>query len=178
MAPRRGEDRQFREGAQVKRELTIGVAAAAILAAGISGCSNNTSSSNGSGSSSATSTSTTSAAASADGSAKLTIDGKDQNVHPGVQCANTPGTLTIAIGGDQPDIVVVLTDANPPVVNSVALGTINGVTLGYGDGAGGSATATKDGNTYKVTGTATGTDAATPPQPVSKPFEISATCTT
>jgi ipoprotein LpqH len=162
----------------VKRELTIGIAAAAIVAAGISGCSNKTSSSNGSGSSSATSSGTTSAAASGDGSAKVSIDGKDQNIHPGVQCGNAPGSVTIAIGGDQPDVTVVLTDANPPVVKSVGLGTIDGVTLAYADGTGGSATASKDGNTYKVTGTATGTDASTPPQPVTKPFEINATCAT
>ena len=31
---------------------------------------------------------------------------------------------------------------------------------------------TKDGNKYKITGTATGVDMANPMQPVNKPFEI------
>ena len=41
---------------------------------------------------------------------------------------------------------------------------------------GGEATATKDGSTYKINGTATGVDMANPTQPVTKPFEIAVTC--
>ena len=43
----------------------------------------------------------------------------------------------------------------------------------------GNASATKNGNSYKVTGTATGTsaDLANPTPPVNKPFEINVTCT-
>ena len=49
--------------------------------------------------------------------------------------------------------------------------------LGYQEGApGGSASATKDGKTYTITGTATGVDMANPMQPMTKPFEISVTC--
>jgi ipoprotein LpqH len=51
------------------------------------------------------------------------------------------------------------------------------VTLGYQAGAGqGEAKAEKDGNTYKISGTATGIDMANPMQPVNKPFEIQVTC--
>jgi lipoprotein LpqH len=51
----------------------------------------------------------------------------------------------------------------------------NGLVLAYTEGAPGSeATATKDGNTYTVTGTVTGTDNAN--AAISKPFEIVATC--
>ena len=42
--------------------------------------------------------------------------------------------------------------------------------------AAGEAKATKDGNTYKISGTATGIDMANPMQPVNKPFEIDVTC--
>ena len=70
-----------------------------------------------------------------------------------------------------------LTDANPPEVKSVGLGNVNGVTLAYAAGAGqGNASATKNGNSYKITGTATGVDMANPAQPVNKPFEIDVTC--
>src|ERR1700749_787060 len=48
------ECRTFRIGEQVKRGLTVAVAGAAILAAGISGCSSNKSTSGSSGSSSGT----------------------------------------------------------------------------------------------------------------------------
>ena len=63
-------------------------------------------------------------------------------------------------------------------MKSVGLGNVNGVTLGYSPGqpGQGKATATKDGNKYKISGTATGVDMANPMQPVNKPFEIDVTC--
>jgi lipoprotein LpqH len=109
--------------------------------------------------------------------AKVTIDGKDQNVQGTVACTPAAGTENIAIGGAATGIGVVLTDASPPSVKSVGLGNVNGVTLGYTPGTGqGNATATKDGSKYKISGTATGVDMANPMQPVNKPFEIDVTC--
>ena len=63
-------------------------------------------------------------------------------------------------------------------VHSVGLGNVNGVTLGYTEGVpgGAAASATKDGNAYKITGTATGVDMANPMTPVTKPFEIDVNC--
>jgi len=159
----------------VKRGLTVAVAGAAILAAGISGCSSNKSTSGSSGSSSGTSASA--GAGGASGS-KVSIDGKDQNVQGTTVCTTAGGTVNIAIGGAATGIAAVLTDANPPQVKSVGLGNVNGVTLGYTSGTGqGNATASKDGNNYKISGNATGVDMANPMQPVNKPFEISVTCT-
>ena len=156
----------------MKRELTIVVAAAAILAAGISGCSSNKSTSSGSGSSGSTS-----ATASSGGGPSVSIDGKNQNVTGSVVCTTAGGNVNIAIGGAATGIDAVLTDANPPVVKSVGLGNVNGVTLAYTQGTGqGNASATKDGNSYKISGTATGVDMANPMQPVNKPFEINVTC--
>jgi lipoprotein LpqH len=58
----------------------------------------------------------------------------------------------------------------------VALGNFNGVSLGVG-GTTGKAQATKDGNSYKITGTASGVDISNPMAgPVNKPFEIDVTC--
>jgi ipoprotein LpqH len=156
----------------VKRELTIAVAGAAILVAGISGCSSNKSSTSGGGPSSGA----TSGAAGGGGPTVI-IDGKNQNVTGSVVCTTAGGSLNIAIGGAATGIAAVLTDANPPQVKSVGLGNVNGVTLAYTSGTGmGNASATKDGNTYKITGTATGVDVANPMQPVNKPFEIDVTC--
>jgi lipoprotein LpqH len=107
----------------------------------------------------------------------VTIDGKDQNVTGSVVCTTAGGNVNIAIGGAATGIAAVLTDANPPVVTSVGLGNVNGVTLAYAAaGGGGNASATKDGNKYKITGNATGVDMANPTQPVNKPFEIDVTC--
>jgi len=159
----------------VKRGLTVAVAGAAILAAGISGCSSNKSTSGSSGSSSGTSASATAGGAAG---TKVSIDGKDQNVQGTTVCTTAGGSVNIAIGGAATGIAAVLTDASPPQVKSVGLGNVNGVTLGYTSGTGqGNATASKDGNTYKISGTATGVDMANPMQPVNKPFEIDVTCT-
>ncbi len=158
----------------MKRGLTVAVAGAAILAAGISGCSSNKSTTSSSGTSSGTS-----ASASAGGAAgtKVLIDGKDQNVSGSVVCTTAGGNVNIAIGGAATGIAAVLTDADPPQVKSVGLGNVNGVTLGYTSGTGqGNASATKSGSSYKITGTATGVDMANPMQPVNKPFEIDVTC--
>jgi len=71
----------------------------------------------------------------------------------------------------------VLSDGSPPEVKSVGLGNVNGVTLAYTAGTGqGNASATKNGSSYKITGTATGVDMANPMTPVNKPFEIDVTC--
>jgi ipoprotein LpqH len=157
----------------VKRGLTVAVAGAAILVAGISGCSSNKSTTSGGGSSGAT----TAASAGGGGGPKVIIDGKDQNVSASVVCTTAGGTVNIAIGGAATGIAAVLTDASPPQVKSVGLGNVNGVTLGYTSGTGqGNASATKDGSSYKITGTATGVDTANPMQPVNKPFEIDVTC--
>ena len=160
----------------MKRSVTVAAAATAIVVVGLSGCSSNKSTTSGTGTSSSQST----AAAAGPGgasTAKVTIDGKDQNVSGTVACTTAAGTVNIAIGGASTGIGAVLTDANPPAVKSVGLGNVNGVTLGYTSGTGqGNASATKNGNGYKITGTATGVDMSNPMQPVNKPFEIDVTC--
>jgi len=159
----------------VKRGLTVAVTGAAILAAGISGCSSNKSTTSGSGTSS-TGGSVSVATPGGANASKVLIDGKDQNVQGTTVCTTTGGTVNIAIGGAATGIGAVLSDANPPEVKSVALGNVNGVSLGYSPGGQGNASATKDGNKYTIKGTATGVDMANPMQPVNKPFEIDVNC--
>ncbi|MGO8963759.1 lipoprotein LpqH [Mycobacterium sp.] len=157
----------------MKRSVTVAAAATAIVVVGLSGCSSNKSST------SSSSNQSTAAAAGSSGTstAKVTIDGKDQNVAGTVACTTAAGNVNIAIGGAQTGIGVVLTDANPPAVKSVGLGNVSGVTLGYTPGTGqGNASATKDGSSYKISGTATGVDMSNPMQPVNKSFEIDVTC--
>jgi lipoprotein LpqH len=148
----------------------------AIVVVGLSGCSSDKSSK---GSSAGSSNQSSGAATGSSGSstAKVSIDGKDQNIQGTVACTTAAGSVNIAIGGAATGIGAVLTDASPPSVKSVGLGNVNGVTLGYTPGTGqGNATATKDGGKYKISGTATGVDMANPMQPVKKPFEIDVTC--
>jgi lipoprotein LpqH len=87
------------------------------------------------------------------------------------------GNVHIAIGEATTGIAAVVSEADPPVVQSVGLGNVNGVALGFQSGVPqGNAEAKKDGNTYTITGTATGVDMANPLQPVNKPFELVVTC--
>lgn len=158
----------------MKRGLTVAVAGAAILVAGLSGCSSNKSTT---GSGDTTTAAGTTASPGAASGPKVVIDGKDQNVTGSVVCTTAAGNVNIAIGGAATGIAAVLTDGNPPEVKSVGLGNVNGVTLGYTSGTGqGNASATKDGSHYKITGTATGVDMANPMSPVNKSFEIEVTC--
>lgn len=166
----------------MKRGIVVAVAGAAVLVAGLSGCSKDekkteASSSSASATSAVSATSGTATASAGAGTAKVTIDGQPQNINGQVVCATAGGNYNIAIGEATTGIAVVMSE-DASNVQSVALGNVNGVTLGYTPGVpgGANATATKDGNNIKVTGTATGVDMANPMQPVTKPFEIEVTC--
>lgn len=166
------------------RSLVVGVGGAAIVVAGLAGCSSkktegSTSTHESSApapSSAVSATSGSVTAAAGAGTATVTIDGKPQDVQGQVVCATVGSNFSIAIGAQATGIAVMMApDASQ--VTSVGLGNVNGVALGYQAGApGGSATATKDGQTYTISGTATGVDMANPMQPATKPFEIKVTC--
>jgi ipoprotein LpqH len=146
--------------AGVKRGAMIILGGAAILAAALAGCSSN-------GHVASTSESNT----------KVLIGGQDQKVRGNVACVTSNGTVKIAIGGAATGVGAVVTDANPPQVQSVVLGNVNGVSLGWAPAGQGNARATKDGSAYKIIGTAIGADMSNPMAgPVSKPFEIEVTC--
>ncbi len=148
------------------RGIVIGIAAAATVVAGLSGCS------------STKSNTTNSTSPPAAGGTKVLIDGQAQNITGQVSCTQVNGNLSIGIGDPTTGIGAVVTNADPPVVQAIGLGNLTGVTLGYSAGAPnqGNAQATKSGNSYTVKGTATGVNASNPQQTVSKPFEIDVTC--
>lgn len=153
----------------MKRGIVVAVGGAAIVIAGLSGCSSDDKKSETTGE--------TSSAAAAAGKSTVTIDGQDQAVEGTVVCSDMGGNTNIAIGDATTGIGVVVSTGDEPTVQSVGLGNVNGVTLGYQSGTGqGEAKAEKDGSTYKISGTATGVDMANPMQPVNKPFEIEVTC--
>jgi len=166
------------------RGLVAAVGGAAMLVAGLVGCSSEKKTESSASSekpaapsSVASGTSGTVTAAAGAGTARVSIDGQPKDVTGQIACTTAMGNLNIAIGDTATGIAVVMSpDASK--VSSVGLGNVNGVVLGFQDGASGdtSASATKDGNTYKVTGKATGVDMANPMQPMTKPFEIEVTC--
>ncbi|WP_431231713.1 lipoprotein LpqH [Mycolicibacterium psychrotolerans] len=158
------------------RSLSI-VGAVGILMVGGVGCSTDGSSSDATTTSTAataTSAATTTSAAAAGTGAKVTIDGQAKQVDGPVVCSTTDGKFSIAIGEVITGVIVGL-EQDASKVRVVGLGDINGVVLNFTDGVpGDTATATKDGNTYTIKGTASGSDSAG--NQVSKPFEVVATC--
>jgi lipoprotein LpqH len=163
----------------VKRGFVVAIGGAAIVIAGLSGCSSGDKKSESATTSAEATTEagTASATAAPSGAGtKVTIDGQDQNVGGTVVCTAMGGNMNIAIGDAATGIAAVLSE-DGSTVQSVGLGNVNGVTLGYQSGTGqGEAKATKDGNNWKISGTATGIDMANPMQPVNKPFEIDVAC--
>jgi lipoprotein LpqH len=163
----------------VKRGFVVAVGGAAIVIAGLSGCSSDEKKSESPATSAEATTGAGTASATAapsGGGTKVSIDGQDQNVSGTVVCSAMGGNMNIAIGGAATGIAAVVSEDGSNVT-SVGLGNVNGVTLGYTSGTGqGEAKATKDGNNWTISGTATGIDMANPMQPVNKPFEIAVTC--
>lgn len=150
------------------RRIAVAVGGAAVIM-GLSACGGSDERSSTSGE--------TSTAAAAEGTSTVTIDGQDQSVEGTVVCSSMGGNMNIAIGDATTGIGAVVSEGDEPNVVSVGLGNVNGVTLGYQSGVNqGEATVQKDGDTYTISGTATGVDMANPMQPVNKPFEIEVTC--
>ncbi|KZS68329.1 hypothetical protein A4G26_08020 [Mycobacterium kansasii] len=164
----------------MKRELLIAVGAATIVA-GVAGCSNDNKS--GPSSSSATSSSaassstaapTSSSTPAASGETKVIIGGQPQNVSGPVVCSTNAGRFSIAVGDMATGIIVGL-EPDGSVVHSAGLGTVDGVVMSFTEGVPDeNASATKAGNSYHITGVASGVDNAG--QQVHKPFEVDVTC--
>jgi ipoprotein LpqH len=165
----------------MNRELVIAVGATAIALAGAAACSNDkqssgASSSAASSSAAASSTPSATSAAPSGAAATVTIDGQPRNVGGPVVCATNDGKFSIAIGDMMTGVIVGL-EPDGSVVHNAGLGDFNGAILSFTEGVpGDNATATKDGNHYKITGTASGAYTANPAQQVSKPFEVDVTC--
>jgi lipoprotein LpqH len=153
----------------VKRGIVVGVAGVAVVVAAGAGCSSNKSN-----------TGASSAAPSAAGT-QVIVDGQNQNVNGQVTCNSANGVTTIGIGDATAGLGAVVSNDNPPIVHSVGLGSVNGVTLGFSDAApnqANNAGAAVNGKSYAIKGTASGTDMSNPnqPQTVTKPFEMDVTC--
>ena len=147
----------------------------ALLVAGLTGCSNGTRSPSAP-SSVATASSGSVSASTGTGTAKVTIDGQVSDIKGQVVCATNGGNFTIAIGGAATGIAVIMAE-DASDVTSVALGNVNGVALAFQEGVpGAAASATKQGRTYRISGTASGVDMTNPLEPITKPFEIDVTC--
>jgi len=132
------------------------------------------------GCSSSKSTSGASSSAAAPGT-QVVVGGQKQNVSGQVACTPSGDNVNIGIGDASDGVGAVVSNGNPPIVHSVGLGSVNGVTLGFSDAApsqAGNAGVAVNGKSYAIKGTATGVDMSNPqqPKPVTKPFEMDVTC--
>jgi ipoprotein LpqH len=112
---------------------------------------------------------------------QVIVDGQKQNITGQVSCTPSGSNINIGIGDPSNGVGAVISNDNPPIVHSVGLGSVNGVTLGFSDATpsqGSNAGAAVNGKSYGIKGTATGADMSNPqqPQPVTKSFEIDVTC--
>ncbi|HKV20711.1 MAG TPA: lipoprotein LpqH [Mycobacterium sp.] len=106
------------------------------------------------------------------------LAGLDKN---SVTCVKQAGKITVASGaiGGQQGLGIVMTDADTPTVESLGM-VVDGNALAVSNMAGvksGSAEVKVDGNTYTITGEATGADMKNPMAGmITKPFTVTVTC--
>jgi lipoprotein LpqH len=150
------------------------------------GCSNDKGSSPSSSTAAASGSSSSSAGSntvSTGGSTEVKVEGQDlAGVDlKTVTCVKAAGKINVASGtaGGQGGLGVVMTDASPPTVDSVAL-VVDGNALAVSQMGGmksGSADVAVDGSTYTITGEAQGADMKNPMAGmITKKFEIKLTC--
>lgn len=163
----------------MKRDLLIAMGLAIVIA-GAAGCATeeetrgDRASDSGSASASSAAPTTSASPTVAPGTANVNIDGQTRTGAGPVVCETNAGKFSIAIGEPLTGIIIGI-EPDGSVVHGVGLGDFNGVVMSFTEGVpGNDAKATKQGNTYKIKGTATGSDNAN--QTVSKPFEIEVTC--
>lgn len=153
----------------LKRGIVIGVAGVAMVVAACAGCSSNKSNTGASSSAPAA-------------GPQVIVDGQNQNITGQVTCTPAGANTTIGIGDPTAGVGAVISNDNPPIVHSVGLGSVNGVTLGFSDAApnnqGSNAGAAVSGKSYAIKGTASGVDTSNPQEPrqVTKSFELDVTC--
>jgi lipoprotein LpqH len=117
------------------------------------------------------------------GSTEVKVDGKDLSGldMKSVTCVKQGGKINVASGAinGQAGLAVVITDANPPTVDSLGM-SVDGSALAVTNSMGakvGSADVKVDGSTYTITGEATGADMKNPMAGmITKPFTVKVTC--
>jgi ipoprotein LpqH len=154
----------------VERGFVVAVAGAAIVVAGMTGCSSSNKQCSGGTCQSV-----------GQASAKLTIDGKDQTVPQPVTCQTSPQGGQIGMGNPQDPTNLDVAQFSPTDVQQMSLNS-NGKKLSVQNGnlMGGSAKMTKDGNKYTFTGKAAEAPDPSNPMAATNPtthdFTLEVTC--
>jgi ipoprotein LpqH len=154
-------DRDNKRRTVVKRGFVVAVAGAAIVVAGLAGCSS----------------AKTNNASAGKGSAKVTVDGKDLSVSGDIGCTTAGDTVNLAVGNAGGSAIGAVLTGGGKDVQSVAL-VLDGKPLAYTKGTGGNATVTKDGSKYSIKGSAVGMPDMSNPMagPSNHDFAMEVTC--
>ena len=156
--------------------VVVGLVGLAATAAVLVGCSDNKSGP-------ASATAAGGAQVSTGGSTEVKVDGKDLSGLDlnTVTCVKQGGKINVASGAinGQAGLAVVMTDANPPTVDSLGM-TVDGNALAVTNTMGapvGTADVKVDGSTYTISGEASGADIKNPMAGmVTKPFSVKVSC--
>src|ERR1700754_3816382 len=156
--------------------VVVGVVGLAAAAAVLVGCSDNKSGP-------AAATAAGGAQVSTGGSTEVKVDGKDLSGldMKSVTCVKQGGKINVASGAinGQAGLAVVMTDANPPTVDSLGV-SVDGSALAVTNTMGakvGAAEVKVHGSTYTINGEATGADMKTPMEAmITKPFPVKVIC--
>jgi len=139
------------------RNRIVGVAAAALAAAGLVACSPKSPSQISS-------------------TASVTVNGNDANIHV-VKCSQLEWYRTIDIGGDFAGAKVVIDQrAEPLTAQSVRIQNLGGFTGMYSAHDGGNADISLSGARFTITGTANGYKTDQPGEPATATFKIVTNC--
>ncbi|ULN47360.1 lipoprotein LpqH [Mycolicibacterium goodii] len=151
-------------------------AACAVVLAGVAACSSHDSSD--SGQRSATESEGPVATPVEAGQGKVALGGSELGPVTAIGCETEHGLTTIGIESDV-RTTVTLTEGEAPNVESVNIGDVwsEGPSVVYMAGLSGApVVASRDGDSYTVTGIGMGADAADPSVPADTPFDIAVTC--
>lgn len=126
----------------MKRGFLVAVGSAALVVAGLSGCSSDDKSAEASEASptaNATVDSTASpgtsvaagdaTATTGTGTARVVIDGAEHPIEGSVVCATVAGNVSVTVGQGTSAVTATLSEGDQPAVSAVALGNIDGVSL-------------------------------------------------
>jgi ipoprotein LpqH len=113
----------------------------------------------------------------APGPVRVMINGQDADAGNTVACSDEHGVTTITIGEGARGATVVVADDAAHTVNSIGIGDLGGVSMGYFKGEPVTApTVTRSGSSYTVTGSGRGTPTSDSTTTVDVTYEIAATC--
>ena len=110
------------------------------------------------------------------GTAQVIVDQNDSGKTVNLSCSQVDWTTLITIGDDTSGARVALQTDRGFTPTSVQITDLAGFTGAYWQNTVGEATATRVGDTYKITGTAKGYTNEKPNKDVMTPFEIMANC--